>query len=116
MPPLHIEAFHSTNRNWFRLGEIHPTDPMASMSDNKPDGSRNIYMLKCARDDSGSTIFRSGAGVDTKVGRFREIIAMDTSKLEVVKELRDGESFEMDVKPDMSPASIKVRFTHKKGI
>ena len=115
MPPLHIEVFHPTNKNWVRVGEIHPTDPKGSMSDNKSDGNRDVYMFGCEPDDSKSTIYRSGAGVDTEVGVFREI-SMDPSRLEVVRELRNGESYEMDVNTDKSPEKKKVRFIHRKGV
>lgn len=111
MSPLHIEAFHPERKEWVRAGEVHPTDPLGSISDNKPDGKRYIYQFKCKIDDSKSVIYRSGVGIDAEAGRFRTIT--DFSKLEVVKELKRGESFEMDIKSDKSPISRKVRFTHK---
>lgn len=114
MPPLHIEVFNPGNKEWVRAGEVHPTDPKGSMSDNKPNG-RDVYIFECAKDDSKSTIYRSGLGIDIEVGKFREI-SMDASRLEIVKELKDGESFEIEVKTDRSPEKRKIRFTHKKGI
>jgi len=111
MSPLRIEAFNPVDKQWVRVGEVRPTDPPGSISDNKPDGKRDIFMFKCERDDSKSIIYRSGIGIDEEVGRFRVIT--DFSKLEVVKELKKGESFEMDIKTDKRPASRKIRFTHK---
>lgn len=112
MPPLHIEVFHPVKRDWVEVGKVHSTDIPGSMSDNKPDGARDIYVFECAQDNSKSTIYRSGGGIDMEVGQFRETI-MDTSKLEVVKELKDGESFEIEVKTDRSPVARKIRFTHR---
>ena len=115
MAPLHIEMFRPTDEKWVRLGEVHPTDPPGSISDNKPNGERNLYIFECKKDDSQSTICRSGQGVDMEIGRFREAL-IDSSKLEIVRELKDGESFEMEIKTDRSPEKRKIRFTHKKGI
>lgn len=116
MAPLHIEIFHPEYKEWLRVGKVHPTDPPGSISDNKPDGKRDLYQFECEKDDSKSTIYRSGLGVDMEVGtRFREAI-IDPSKLEIVKELKKGESFEMDVKSDKSPTSRKIRFTHNNEI
>lgn len=111
MAPLHIETFNPGRKEWVRVGEIHPTDLPGSISNNKPDGKRDIYQLKCEKDDSKSVIFKCIAGVDTEVGTFRAIIPI--SKMEVVKELTRGESFEMDIRTDRSTVSRKIRFTHK---
>lgn len=111
MAPLHIEAFNPARKEWVRVGDVYSTDPPGTMSNNKPDGSRELYQFACAKDDSKSTIYRSGLGVDIEIGRFRGAI-IDPLKLEVVKELKREESFEMDIKTDRNPVVTKIRFTH----
>lgn len=113
MSPLHVEVFHSIDKKWLRVGEVHSTDPAGSMSDNKPNGQRDLYRFECAKDDSKSTIYRCGISIDREIGVFREVLT-DVSKMEVVKELKNEESFEINVKTDKSSESIKIRFTHRK--
>ena|SRR3972149_9572994 len=110
MSPLEVEVFNSTSKNWVRVSSVLPEDPPGSVSDNKPDGGRDVYMFKCEGDDSKSTRYRSKFGVDTEWGRFREI---DTTGFEVVKELKKGESFELSLKTDVSAIPRRVRFTQK---
>ncbi len=78
---------------------------------NKPDGTRDIYMFECAPDGSGSTIYRSGFGVDMETARTR-VVVPDPSRLETVKRLEKGESFEMAIKIDRNSEPRRVRFTH----
>ncbi len=110
MSPLKVERYSSTLGDWGELGEVLPHDPPGSLSDNKPDGTRDLYVFTCEPDDSKSTLYRSKAGVDTRWGRFR---AFDSTGLEIVKELQRGESVELTVKTDNSPKLIQYRFTHK---
>lgn len=113
MSPLNIEVFKPdarVNEGWIRVGEVQPHDSPGSMSDNQPDGTRDIYMFKCEPDDSKSTISKANFGADIEQGRIREII--DTGFV-LVKELTKGESFEITVKTDVSSTSRRVRFTQK---
>lgn len=110
-----METFHPIDQKWIRVIAVHPTDPMGSLSNNKSDGSRDLYLYECAKDDSKSTIYTSGVGADAEAGRFRAVL-LNRSKLKVVKELREGEVFEMEVVTDRVKEKRKVRFTHKKGI
>ena len=112
MSPLRIEGYNSTSREWINVGEVKPGDPPGSISDNKPDGSRDLYMFECVPDDSKSTIYRSGFGADVDMGHVRAVVP-DPSRLEVVKELGRGEAFELEVKTDRSPEPRKIRFTHR---
>lgn len=114
MSPLRIEVYNPERNSWIQAGEVKPGDPPGSISSNKPDGSRDVYMFDCAPDDSKSTIQRSGFGVDAELaeGRLRAVVP-DPSRLEVVKELKPGESYEMTIKTDRSPQPRQIRFTHK---
>lgn len=115
MAPLSVEVYNPAARRWVKAGpDVKPGDPPGSISDNKPDGSRDIYMFECAQDDSQSTIYHSGFGLDTELegGKLRAVVT-DPSRLEIVKELGKGESFEMTIKTDKSPNPRKIRFTHK---
>jgi hypothetical protein len=82
MSPLRIEIYNPELSRWIQVGEVKPGDPSGSISDNKPDGTRDIYLFECAPDNSKSTIYRSGLGLDTEVeqGRLR-VVMPDPSRL-----------------------------------
>ena len=112
MSPLKVEISRDGSR-WIPVGpELTGNHPSASMSNNKDDGSRELIFFECAKDDSKSTIYRSGAGIDMDLGVLR-VSEIDVSRLEVIRELLRGESFEMDVRTDRSSEKLRVRFTHK---
>ena len=114
MSPLRIEAYNPELSRWIQVGEVKPGDSPGSISDNKPDGTRDVYMFGCAPDNSKSIIYRSGLGLDTEVERGRlRVVMPDPSRFETVKELNPGESYKMTVKTDVSQAPGQIRFTHK---
>lgn len=115
MSPLRIEAYNSERSRWIQVGEVKPGDPPGSISDNKSDRTRDIYLFGCAPDNSKSIIYRSGLGLDTEVERGRlRVIMPDPSRLEIVKELNPGESYEMTIKTDRNAEPRQIRFTHRK--
>lgn len=67
MSPLRVEVYNPGAKRWFLTGEVKPGGPPGSISDNKLDGSRDVYIFWCAPDDSQSTIYRSGFGVDVEL-------------------------------------------------
>ncbi len=101
------------NGRWNRVGNICPGDPSGSMSDNKPDGKRELYLFECTLDGSESRIYRSRAGLDREfmAGQLRESTIING--LEVVKVLkRRDEPYILEIKTDGSPEPRRVRFTH----
>lgn len=115
MSPLNIEVYVPERSKWIGVSpQLKPGDRPGSISDNKPDSSRDIYLFECAPDDSKSTISRSGFGADTELEQERlRAVFPDPSKMEVVKELRKGETYEMTVRSDRNPQQpTQIRFTH----
>lgn len=111
MAPLSIEIYNQGVDLWIKAGELKPGDQPGSLSDNKPDGSRDIYLFECAPDDLSSTVYRSEVGADIEVGQLR--VVDPVGNLEVIKRLKQGESFEMEIKTDKSPEPHRIRFTHR---
>jgi len=108
--PLKIEVYTEV---WTTIGYLNPGDRPGSISDNKPNGSRDIYLFECSEDGSSSAIYRSGLGLDSEISVIREVIT-DFSKLEIVKTLKkDEEPYVMRVKTDKSLVERKLRFTHE---
>ena len=112
MAPLSVEVYNQDKNEWTKAGEVKPGERPGSISDNKQDGDRDIYMFACNHDDSKSTIYRSGVGFDIDLISSTRVVN-PMGGLEVIKELQRGESFEMEVKTDNSPAPRHIRFTHK---
>ena len=112
MSPLRVEVYRPDVRQWTQAGEVKPGDPSGSMSDNKPDGTRDLYIFECSPDDSKSTIYKSELGVDVSQGNLRAVIS-DRTKWNIIKELRKNASFEMNVRTDISSHPRQIRFTHR---
>ncbi len=112
MSPLRVEVYRPEIKQYVQAGEVSPGDPLGSMSDNKPDGTRDLYIFECSPNDSKSTIYKSELGIDLSQGNLRAVIG-DRTKWNIIKELRKNESFEMDVRTDISPRPRQVRFTHR---
>ncbi len=111
MASLTLEVY-ATADEWKKIGELKPGDPIGSISNNKPNGTRDIYMFECLPDGSKSIIYRSKAGIDIEYGLTRMVT---TEGAEVIKELRIGdEPYIMEVSTDRSPKSRRqIRFTYK---
>ena len=100
MSPLNVEVLHNVDKQWIKLGEVGPLDKPGSLSNIKSKGKKDIYLFKCEKDDSKSVIYRSESKNVT-----------DFSELEIVKEVKKGESFIIDMKTNGN--AKKVRFSQK---
>ena len=114
MAPCELEVYIPTQEKWVKVIENKLGDPPGSFSNVKPDGKREIYLVECAKDDSQTTISRSGLGVDAELGERGElrVVIPDSERMEVVKSIRKGESFEMEIATDRGTHS-KIRITHR---
>lgn len=110
--PLYLEA--QIGSQWTEVGAVRPGDRPGSISDNKDDGTRTVYLLECAEDDSKSTISKPDKlGVDATADETRIIECIG---VEIVKVLEQGSPpFELRVKWDGAKESRSLRFSHKKA-
>ncbi len=114
MCPLKIEAYSGDKSKWVDVGEVKPGEQPGSLSQNRPDGTREVILFSCASDNSQSTIYRSKSGIDLVVGNIRAIVN-DMENWETVKVLKDGDPPHiMSLKTDVSPQRRIIRFTHYK--
>ncbi len=97
---------------WVPFGEVKPNDPPGSMSNNLPNGGRELIIFSCARDDSHSKVERSPENLDLVKGPGRTIWNTHT---ELIATLRDGESHEMEIHTDRGVRS-QLRITHTKAM
>jgi len=109
MAPLKVEVYVSDNE-WRIVGFARPGMP-GSLSDNRPDGRRDIYRLECLPDDSKSFIYRSRGGADIEIGDLRAVFP--TEGQEVIAELKRGdEPYRLMVATDRNLRPAVIRFTH----
>lgn len=114
MSPLRIEAYRGDISRWVQVGEVKPGDPSGSVSQNKPDGTRALYLFECAPDDSQSTIYRAKFGADVDMGKLRAVIS-DRNNWEIIRVLKEGEPpYRLTLKTDVSPQRRIIRFSHHK--
>lgn len=112
MSPLNIEVYNPQRTDWVKVQELNPGDSSDSISQNKPDGQREVYLFQCEPSGEESVIYRSRAGFDVANQRSRVV---NTTGLEEVARLKDGESHQLSVKTDVSDTERLVRFTHLKN-
>ena len=110
MSPARIEFEHPITKEWVLMVEGIP-GTSGSLSHNNPDGSREIYKVDSLADDSETAVSKSIGGSDMEIGEGgREII---TKGFIPVARLKDGETFEMDIKPDSVPTPVHIRVTYQ---
>lgn len=110
MSPCEVELRPKGQKEWLKLESINPGDQPGSISDVSK-GQRDIYLFECAPDNSKSTIYRSRLGVDWDVDEATRAVTPLKGR-EVIKELKKGESFELEVTTERGQSGT-FRFTHK---
>jgi hypothetical protein len=106
--PLQIEVLDYFSKRWLRLPVISPKDRAGSFSDTMGN-QRQVYHFECDKSDGSSRIYRSKGGFDFKAGEGRVI---SSESFELIRELKRGEIYVMQIQPDNNPNQVKVRFTH----
>lgn len=109
MAPLELETMDLSG-DWYKFGRVMP-GKNGSLSDNKADGSREVYHFECNANDESSTLSRSAGGIDIANSSTRKIIS---TGFELIKEIKDGDSHVLDIRRPQRE-SIQVRFTHRKS-
>lgn len=116
MSPLRIEAFAfvGNQEEWVKVGEVGPNELPGTLANNLPDGTRDVYVFSCSKDDSHSEIRKLPLGFDIEIGHMRVIDQNDLDRTEVVVTLRRNDPpYRISLKTDVSPQRKIVRFTHK---
>ncbi len=107
---LHVEAEVSGEQKYIPIGVLQPGEQPGSLSQNLPDGVREIYLFSCSPDNSHSLIQKSTGGMDMEISELRALVTTD---LETVAELHANESYTLDLLTDKGTSRRAVRFTHK---
>lgn len=109
MPPLHMQIPDGEN-GWKTVAQITRDMPSPSISDNHENG-RDVYLFGVEQDKDQGFVSRSIRGIDMADSAIRAINALDG--FETVATLNPGESHEMTVKTDVSPAPRSIRFMYE---
>ena len=105
---LHIET--SIEGSWKEIAVLKPGDQPGSMSNLKEDGSREIYVFECDRNDRDSTVFKSRAGIDIVEGATREILS---THYDIVQTLTAGQSLELNMRSPRMQEPKPIRLSHR---
>jgi hypothetical protein len=111
MAPCEFEIRAPDSEKWIKIGQLNPLNRPGSFSNIREDEVREIVLFECSNDDSETRIFRSGLGIDWEAGDLRGI-APYPELLELVKTLKKGESYEMNITTDRGTRAV-VRFSHR---
>lgn len=99
---------------WVNVGEVGPNDLPGTLSNNLPDGTRDVYVFSCSKDDSHSEIRKLPLGFETEIGYMRVFDQNDLDRAEVVATLRRNDPpYRISLKTDVSLQRKIVRFTHR---
>jgi len=110
--PLKMEVYNTSTKSWIAITPLQP-GKIASFSNNRIDGIREMYLAECAANDSYSKVYRANSGTDKEIGGSR-IVSMDIGALELLKTLkRDEEPYTMLLRSDISNNTFRqIRLTH----
>lgn len=110
--PLSVEI--KINEIWRPISTVSPGGQAGSISNNRADGERELYILECASDDTSSTISKSEGGMDSSGQDERDRVVLSV-RSDVIAVLRENDKpFELTVTPDNSTESRTFRFAHVK--
>jgi hypothetical protein len=105
-----LEAYRHEDQKWIHVGDV-PPGQSGSLSQNLPEGRREVYIFECEQDDSKTTLYKAAPGIDIEIGRMRA--SFNLGEMEVVKEIRRGdEPYRMSIKTDVSPQRRIMRLSH----
>ena len=111
MAPCEVETRAPDSEKWIKIDQLNPLDRPRSFFNIREDEVREIVVFKCSEDGSETRIFRSGLQVEWEAGDLRGIFPYP-ELLELVKTLKKGESYEMNITTDRGRRAV-MRFTHK---
>lgn len=103
-----VEVYSADDDSWTVTGAVEAGGDPGSFPSNEGD-KRDVYVFGVDDIDNVGYIKRSIFGLDDATDRERII---DPSGFEVVSILRPGDSYEMTIQTDVSPAPSQVRFTY----
>ena len=89
-----IEVLNYESNNWVKVGDLSANNKARSISDTR-EQQRQVYIIQCESDDVYSRIYRLKSGTDVANLQNRII---EAENLELIKELKRGECYVMQVK------------------
>lgn len=108
--PLLFEVWDERRSAWTEGSQLIAGERPASISSTSVVGGRQVHHFECALDDTHSTISVFSPGVDAEAGE-RRVANGDVVKL---RDIADGEEYEMKIHTDRSLVPRKMRVRHVK--
>ncbi|KKU04086.1 MAG: hypothetical protein UX88_C0003G0022 [Candidatus Woesebacteria bacterium GW2011_GWC2_47_16] len=110
MSPCEVEIRSPGSEKWIKFGRLNPGRKPVSFPNIREDQVREIILFECSNDGSETRIFRSGLEIEWESEESRRIVP-DLELLQLVKTLKRGESYEMNITTDRGTRAV-IRFTH----
>jgi len=111
MSPCEVEIRAPRSEKWIKIGQLNPGRRPVSFANIREDEVREIVLFECSNDGSETRIFRSGLGIEWEREESRGIVS-DLELLQLVKTLKRGETYEMNITTDRGTRAV-MRFTHR---
>ena len=108
MSPCEVEVRARGSEKWIKFGQLNPGRRPVSFANIREDGVGENILFKCSKDNSETRIFRSGLGIEWE----REEPSSTLDLLQLVKTLKKGETYEIDITTDRGIRAV-MRLTHK---
>ncbi|OGH04551.1 MAG: hypothetical protein A2W22_04775 [Candidatus Levybacteria bacterium RBG_16_35_11] len=104
--------FKGPEGKWQNMGELCPGQRSKSYTTYTSEGEREIVLFRCNKQDSESVIRQSKDGIRdlTKVRK-----AVDSEDFVTIATLCDGQSHEVELRPNPKANPLRIKFTQQKG-
>jgi hypothetical protein len=106
-PSINIQVYNAERDEWVPVGEVSSGGNPGSFSNNYEEG-RDLYVFGVDEKNNVGYVKKSVFGRDIAVGEDRLV---EPVGYEDIATLHPGDSYEMDVKTDVSPEPRKIRLT-----
>lgn len=112
--PLHLQEYDLQWEGWREMGIVQPSDPAGYLVNHTVSGIWEVYLFRCRPDDSRGLIYRLKEATYRELQLISRGIWPDIARLQPVKELKPGESFDVRINPYPNVFQLsKIRFIHR---
>lgn len=113
MSPLEMKGYRKDAGDFVHHALFEPGES-GRITNNLPNGEKELYRFSCLPDGSKSVIEKSKRGFGIAfAGAGQPLSAGHSLEWTLVRELRRGEFFDIQVITDFNPNLRTVRFEHK---
>lgn len=110
MAPLNLERLNPETNSWEPFFRVKQGSLAGPIQNYLPNGSCEVYIFHCNGNNSMSSVFKSS--LEAKIGRAGKLASLEVSPLRKYKELRRGESVEIQIRMGLRKKPITIKLAH----